>query len=377
MDRLIRLVEGAPVERVQAQLQGLGLWTQPLVDGAGRVVAFVELPHSMRRSCDELRAIAGVAEVLTAPSSSPHLAAAAGAAVELGPRLRIGPGAPPVLLAGPCCVESEEQVQAAAEAVARAGGRLLRGGAWKPRTSPYAFRGHGPDGLRWLRQAADAHGLGVVTEVLSEVDVELVAEQADLVQVGSRNMQNFALLRAVGRTGRPVLLKRGRAATLSEWRAAAEHLLVAGAAGVVLCERGIAGIDPETRNVLDLGAVALLTQTEGLAVVVDPSHAAGRRDLLPALSAAALAAGASGLILECHPDPERARSDGPQALPLEELLQLSARLGFVPRQPPSALEDGRSLLPEQLGRSLPLHPSAPSPSPPLPAPSAAPCAVSS
>ena len=176
----------------------------------------------------------------------------------------------------------------------RAGGRLLRGGAWKPRTSPYAFQGHGGEALAWLRQAANSHGLAVVTEVLGEADVEQVAEAADLVQIGSRNMQNFALLKAVGRTRRPVLLKRGRTATLAEWRAAAEHVLLAGADGVVFCERGIAGVDPETRNTLDLGAVAVLKHAYGLPVVVDPSHAAGRRDLIEPLARAALAAGADG-----------------------------------------------------------------------------------
>jgi 3-deoxy-7-phosphoheptulonate synthase len=270
-----------------------------------------------------LAGLGGVADVLEPASPHPLLDARAGLSVRVAPRVRIGGGAQPVWMAGPCCVESEEQIHAAAAAVAQAGGRLLRGGAWKPRTSPYAFQGHGHEALRWLRQAADANGLGVVTEVLGEADVDAVAAAADLIQIGSRNMQNFALLRAVAETRRPVLLKRGRSATLAEWRAATEHLLKAGADGVVLCERGIAGIDPETRNTLDLGAVAVLKHSYGLPVVVDPSHAAGRRDLIAPLARAALAAGADGLLIECHPDPASARSDGPQALTLDALRQLA------------------------------------------------------
>jgi 3-deoxy-7-phosphoheptulonate synthase len=336
MERLIRLRHDAPVGQLQAQLQGLGLWVQPLQGDGGRVVGFQELPHSTPVATAALRRLDGVDDVLEPASPHPLLDAQAGKPVRVAPRVRLGGGAAPVWMAGPCCVESEAQVRTAAAAVAEAGGRLLRGGAWKPRTSPYAFQGHGAEALRWLRQAADAHGLGVVTEVLGEADVEVVAAVADLVQIGSRNMQNFALLRAVGQTGRPVLLKRGRSATLAEWRAAAEHLLRAGAEGVVFCERGIAGIDPETRNTLDLGAVAVLKHAYGLPVVVDPSHAAGRRDLIAPLAKAALGAGADGLLVECHPDPATARSDGPQALTLDALHRLidaTCADDAVPRAP--------------------------------------------
>src|SRR5690606_8639796 len=191
-------------------------------------------------------------------------------------------------------------------------GRVLRGGAYKPRTSPYAFQGAGAPGLEWLREAADREGLLVVTEVLSEADAPAVAALADLVQVGARNMQNFALLRAVGATGALALLKRGPGATLEEWLLAAEHLLVAGARGVVFCERGVRGFDPSTRHALDVSGVALLA-AQGQPVVADPSHAAGRRDLVAPLARAALGAGAHGLLVEVHPDPSAARSDGPQA----------------------------------------------------------------
>jgi 3-deoxy-7-phosphoheptulonate synthase len=181
-----------------------------------------------------------------------------------------------------------------------------------------------------LREAADRAGLGVVTEVLAPQDAERVARFADVLQVGSRNMQNFALLRAVGAQAKVVLLKRGMSATVDEWLLAAEHLLAAGAGGVIFCERGIRGFDPSTRNLIDLGSVALLSAVHGLAVMVDPSHAAGRRDLVPALSRAAVAAGACGLLIEVHDDPGRALSDGPQALLPDDLETLARELGALP-----------------------------------------------
>jgi 3-deoxy-7-phosphoheptulonate synthase len=200
-----------------------------------------------------------------------------------------------------------------------AGGSILRGGAFKPRTSPYSFRGYGQEALGWLRDAAREHGLALVTEVLGQEHVDAVAQVADILQVGSRNMQNFALLHSVGRAEKPVMLKRGAAATLSEWRQAAEHLLVAGAESVIFCARGIRGSDPETRNVLDLGGVALLKHVDGHTVFVDPSHAAGRRELVCHLTRAALAAGADGVLVEAHPFASEAMSDGPQALGREDL----------------------------------------------------------
>ncbi len=326
MATILTVTADADPARLRANLQALGLWVQGHSDAGGRTTAFSVEPHSLPQTAETLRRLPGVAEVHQSPSEHPLLDRQSRRAVAVGPGLSIGGDAPVVLAAGPCCAESEAQVHTTAAAVARAGGRLLRGGAFKPRTSPYAFCGHGQIALTWLREAADAYGLALVTEALSEHNVEAVAEVADLVQVGSRNMQNFALLSAVGRTGRPVLLKRGRAATLAEWRAAAEYLLLAGAAGVVFCERGIVGVDPETRNTLDLGAVALLKHVYGQPVLVDPSHAVGRRDLIEPLSRAALAAGADGLLIECHPDPASARSDGPQALSLAALVHLGANL---------------------------------------------------
>jgi len=231
-----------------------------------------------------------------------------------------------VVMAGPCSVESEEQLMSCAAAIADAGGQLLRGGAFKPRTSPYEFQGLGEEGLKLLARARERYGLGIVTEVMTEADVELVADYADLMQVGARNMQNFALLRALGRRGKPVLLKRGASATLKEWLLAAEYILAEGNPDVVLCERGIRGFDPHTRNVCDIAAVPAMQELTHLPVILDPSHATGRRSLVPPLARAALAVGADGLLVECHPDPERAWSDGAQSLDLTAFREMMASL---------------------------------------------------
>jgi 3-deoxy-7-phosphoheptulonate synthase len=324
---LIRLNADADTAQVQAALQDLGLWTEPLRSERNGLALRV-LPHSSAVSISSAEAIPGVAEVFAPRQATPRVTGQAGREVRVG-SLAIGGDAQPVLAAGPCAVESREQIFEAAEIVTQAGGQLLRGGAYKPRSSPYSFAGHGRAALQWLRDAADAHQLAVVTEVMSEHDVDAVAQFADLLQVGSRNMQNFALLRAVGESGRPVLLKRGNAATLNEWLLAGEHLLAAGAEGVVFCERGLRSFDPSTRNLLDLSAVALLRFVHKQPVLVDPSHAAGRRDLIAPLSRAALAAGAHGLLLEAHPCPAQARSDGAQALSPTALSELAASLPFA------------------------------------------------
>ncbi|HYL69796.1 MAG TPA: 3-deoxy-7-phosphoheptulonate synthase, partial [Candidatus Dormibacteraeota bacterium] len=239
--------------------------------------------------------------------------------------VRIGDGSFTVI-AGPCAVESREQMASAAAAVARAGAAVLRGGAFKPRTSPYAFRGLGASGLDHLVAARAATGLPVVTEVLTPGDVDTVAERADMLQVGTRNAQNFALLEAVGGAHRPVLLKRGLSNTVEEWLLAAEYVVSHGNADVVLCERGIRTFETATRNTLDLAAVPLVKSLSHLPVVVDPSHATGHRHLVPSMSLAALAAGADGLVVEVHPDPENALSDGPQSLTFEMFDDLMARL---------------------------------------------------
>jgi 3-deoxy-7-phosphoheptulonate synthase len=322
---LVTLKRDCDPNRVQASLQGLGLWAERLDGQSGAPAALLVASHSAGIDPDRIASIEGVAEICRFPSRHPRVDALAGTPMKVG-GARIGGNEPPVLMAGPCSIESRELAMEAARAVREAGGQLLRGGAFKPRTSPYAFPGVGRPALAWLREAADAHGLGVVTEVMSELEVEAVAEVADLIQVGSRNMQNFALLRAVGAAEKPVLLKRGMSATIEEWLLSGEHLLASGASGVVFCERGIQGFDPSTRNLLDLGAVALLRHAYRLPVVVDPSHATGRRDLVPPLARAAIAAGAHGLLVEAHPDPATAQSDGPQALDVDTLVHLGRTL---------------------------------------------------
>jgi 3-deoxy-7-phosphoheptulonate synthase len=316
---IVTLSEDADLDRVRRAIAGLGLWVESVERSPGGATHLVMGRASSSVSRAELERVPGVAAVSLPSTRRPRVEAH-------GPNLAVGElllsAERPVLMAGPCAVESEEQIERIAAKLARLGVRVLRGGAFKPRTSPYEFRGFGRRALEWLRRAADRHGMLVVTEAMSELDVELVAEHADLVQIGSRNMQNFALLQAAGATRRPALLKRSMSATIDDWLHAAEHLLAHGAAGVALCERGVRGFDPNTRNLLDLGAVALLAHVHRLPVVVDPSHASGRRDLILPLSRAALAAGAAGLLIEVHDAPADARSDGAQALPPEALAEL-------------------------------------------------------
>jgi len=233
------------------------------------------------------------------------------------------------IIAGPCSVESEEQIEECARLVAQQGVRLMRGGAFKPRTSPYSFQGLGEAGLTMLRAAADRYGLYVVTEVLDTAHVEVVAQYADVLQIGARNMQNFALLKAVGRCGKPVLLKRGVAATLEEWLMAAEYILNEGNPRVILCERGIRTFSDHLRFTLDVGAVPVVKELSHLPVIVDPSHAAGIRTKVIPLALAGIAARADGLIVEVHHDPDRALCDGPQALLPEQFQKLMDEVSLV------------------------------------------------
>jgi 3-deoxy-7-phosphoheptulonate synthase len=242
--------------------------------------------------------------------------------------VHIGAG-DPVVIAGPCSVESESGVIEAALAMRAAGARLLRGGAFKPRTSPYSFQGLGLEGLPLLTRARAESGLPIVTEVMEPGMVEPVAEVADMLQIGSRNMQNFPLLRAAGRSSRPILLKRGFAATIEEWLFAAEYILSEGNASVVLCERGVRSFDPMTRNLLDLTCVPLLATLTHLPVIVDPSHGVGRADLIPTMGVAAIAAGADGLIVESHPHPDQALTDADQAITPQALADMIARIERV------------------------------------------------
>src|SRR5690349_852726 len=231
-----------------------------------------------------------------------------------------------IVMAGPCSVESEKQIMETAEAVAEAGARMLRGGAFKPRTSPYDFQGMELEGLKLLRKAKEATGLGIVTEVMSDRDVDLVAQYADVMQVGARNMQNFALLKTLGTCGRPVLLKRGMSSTIKELLMSAEYIVAHGNPDVMFCERGIRTFETATRNTCDISAIPVLNELTHLPVILDPSHAVGKRSLVPALSRAGVAIGADGLIVEIHPCPEKAVSDGAQSLTLEGFKEMMKEL---------------------------------------------------
>ena len=233
-------------------------------------------------------------------------------------------------IAGPCAVETPQQTLESALMAQQAGATLLRGGAFKPRTSPYAFQGLGVDGLRILAEVRDETGLPIVTEVLDVSDVDVVAAHADMLQIGTRNMQNFALLQAVGATGKPVMLKRGLTATYEEWLMAAEYIAQRGNLDIVLCERGIRGFEPSIRNMLDVSAIAMVQRLSHLPVIVDPSHAAGRRDLVVPLARAGIAAGADGVMVDVHPHPEAALCDGAQALFGDALAELADAVTTIP-----------------------------------------------
>jgi 3-deoxy-7-phosphoheptulonate synthase len=231
-----------------------------------------------------------------------------------------------VVMAGPCSVESRDQIERSADIVAGAGATVIRGGAFKPRSSPYSFQGMGEEGLRLLREAADRRGLLVVSEVMDSIQIPLVAQYADILQVGARNMQNFNLLRDLGRQRKPVLLKRGIAATVEELLLSAEYILSGGNYDVILCERGIRTFETYTRNTMDISAIPVVKKLSHLPIVADPSHATGRRDKVEAMSRAAVAAGADGLLVEVHPDPDRALSDGAQSLRPEQFTEMMSQL---------------------------------------------------
>jgi 3-deoxy-7-phosphoheptulonate synthase len=250
--------------------------------------------------------------------------------------IRVGQGCRPVVVAGPCAVESEEQIVKTALFVKKAGADMLRGGAFKPRTGPHTFQGMREEGLKLLALAGKESGLPIVTEVMSPDNVGLVAEYADLLQIGARNMQNFDLLREAGKIRKPVLLKRGMSATIEEFLAAAEYILAEGNEQVILCERGIRTYETATRNTLDLSVATLIKEMSHLPIMVDPSHATGKRSLVTPMTLAALVAGAHGVLVEVHPEPEKALSDGPQSLTfpgfqhlMEEVRRLEPFLGYA------------------------------------------------
>jgi 3-deoxy-7-phosphoheptulonate synthase len=231
-----------------------------------------------------------------------------------------------IVMAGPCSVESERQIMETAEAVVRAGGHILRGGAFKPRTSPYDFQGLELEGLKLLRKAKEATKLDIVTEIMSDRDVELVSEYADILQIGARNMQNFALLKSLGKSSRTILLKRGMSSTVKELLMSAEYIVAHGNPNVILCERGIRTFETITRNTYDIAAVPVLNELTHLPVILDPSHATGKRSLIAALSRAAVAVGADGLMVEVHPNPDKAVSDGAQSLTLPQFQAMMKQI---------------------------------------------------
>ncbi len=302
------------IDRVIAEVEAMGLQAEP-IPGSLRTAIGV-LGNQGYVDDTTIRNLPGVRETIHV--SKPYKLVSRdfhprSTVVTVG-KARFGDGCPPVIIAGPCSIESEEQMLAAAQKVAAAGAHMLRGGAFKPRTGPHSFQGLGVEGLKYLRQAGDAVGLPVVTEVMRIEQLPVVCDHADMLQIGARNMQNFDLLKEVGKTGHPVLLKRGMSATIEEFLAAAEYLLAEGNDKVVLCERGIRTFERATRNTLDLSVVPLIREMSHLPIIVDPSHATGKRALVPVMSRAALVAGAHGLMVEVHPDPAKALCDGAQSL---------------------------------------------------------------
>ena len=317
-------------DAVLQRLQDLGLRGQE-INGVSRTVIAV-LGNVFPELRDELSTMEGVDEVLRV--SKPYKLANRevhldDTIVELPHGVKVG-GGRPVIIGGPCSIETEDQLWAAAKGVRDAGAHILRGGAFKPRSSPYSFQGLGVPGLKMLREAGDRVGLPVITELLSVRDVEVVAEYSDVLQIGARNTQNFVLLEEAGKTGKPIMLKRAIAGTIEEWLLAAEYILNTGNPNVILCERGIRTFETATRNTLDLNAIALVKRLSHLPVISDPSHGTGKWYLVRPMSMASIAVGADGLMIEVHPSPDHALSDGAQSLTpgnFAGLVRDAARLG--------------------------------------------------
>lgn len=327
---IVNMREGATqqqIDHIVERVRSAG-YQAHLTCGTEKTIVAAVGSGGRRNEIEALRAASGVEDVVSISTPFKLVSKQAHPActvVQVG-NVAIGDGSL-VVIAGPCSVESREQILQTAEAVKAAGANMLRGGAYKPRTSPYDFQGLGEEALELLSEARALTGLPVVTEVMSSQDVEIICRHADMLQVGARNMQNFSLLRTLSESKMPVLLKRGPSATIKEWLLAAEYLLAGGNNQVVMCERGIRTFESEmTRNTLDLAAVALIKQLSHLPVIADPSHGTGRRDLVPIMSKAAIAAGADGIIVEVHPCPERALSDGPQSLDLTAFQQFMSEL---------------------------------------------------
>lgn len=320
----------AQIGAVIARAEKLGCATHPIYGESRTVVALVgDLTETTRDSFNTMDGVAKTVRIQEPYKLSSRTARPDNTVIELGATgVQIG-GPEIVVMAGPCSVESRQQIVETAIAVKEAGAKILRGGAFKPRTSPYDFQGFGLKGLEYLAEAREVTGLPVITEVMTVEAVNMVAEYADILQIGARNMQNYGLLHAVGKINRPVLLKRGMSGTIKEWLMCAEYIISNGNTNIMLCERGIRTYETATRNTFDLNAVPFVKQTSHLPVVADPSHGTGLRELVPAMSKASIAAGADALILEVHPDPENAVSDGRQSLTIEAFGKLMHELRRV------------------------------------------------
>jgi 3-deoxy-7-phosphoheptulonate synthase len=319
----------AQIEAVVAKIQGLGYVAQPIPGGERVAIGILRNPGPVDPAL--FLDMPGVIQAI--PVSKPYKLVSremkrADTLITFPNGLTIGRGHF-VLIAGPCAVESEKQALTIAHAVKAAGAQFFRGGAYKPRTSPYSYQGLGEPGLKILAKVRQETGLLIVTEAVDTESLKLVAEYADVVQIGARNMQNFSLLRQAGQVGKPVLLKRGLYATLQEWLMAAEYLMAEGNSQVILCERGIRGIGEHARNLLDLATIPAVRRESHLPILVDPSHAAGRRDLVAPLARAAVAAGCDGLMVEVHHEPEKALSDGAQSLYPEQFAALTRDLAIL------------------------------------------------
>lgn len=317
------------VKRVVATIEELGYQARPMPGAQRTAVGLVG--NDGRVDSSRLAALPGVKEIIHVTQPYKQVSREwkpERTRVTVGGKVVVG-GDAIVVMAGPCSVESEEQIMKAAQQVRASGATILRGGAFKPRTSPYAFQGLGVAGLKLLAKARAETGLPIVTEAMDPEGVDAVAEYADLIQIGARNMQNFSLLKHAGRAGKPVLLKRGMAATINELLLSAEYLLAEGNHDVILCERGIRSFDPATRNVLDLTAVPLVQSLSHLPIIADPSHGTGRRDKVIPMARASVACGADGIMVEVHPQPDRALSDGDQTLYPEQFAELMKQIDVI------------------------------------------------
>ncbi|MBK8004367.1 MAG: 3-deoxy-7-phosphoheptulonate synthase [Gemmatimonadetes bacterium] len=310
------------VRRVCAVIEELGYEARPMPGRQRTTVGLVG--NDGRVDGSRLEALPGVSEVIHVSKPYKQVSKewrAEPTVVKVGPGLAVG-GNAVVVMAGPCSVESEAQIMAAAQAVKQHGATVLRAGAFKPRSSPYSFQGLGLEGLKLLARAREATGLRIVTEAMDPEGADLVAEYADIIQVGARNMQNYSLLKKVGKLRKPVLLKRGLSATIQELLLSAEYILAEGNPDVILCERGVRGFDSATRNLFDLSAIPVVKSVSHLPIVADPSHGVGHRDMVTPMARAAVAAGADGLLVEVHPTPDRALSDGAQSLYPEQFARM-------------------------------------------------------